>query len=82
MDGNLYTPRMCSATGRIIQAKDHASVQISVGDVDPQTGRFTGSSKHYALSGFVRAQGEADDSINRLAQKDGALHKVFEGFQK
>lgn len=25
----------------------------------------------YALSGFVRREGEADDSLNRLATKDG-----------
>ncbi|KAJ3208548.1 hypothetical protein HDU82_002296 [Entophlyctis luteolus] len=63
-----------SATGRLITAKDHASVQINIGDVDAN-GRFTGTSKAYALSGFVRSLGEADDSINRLATKDGYLKK-------
>jgi hypothetical protein len=27
---DLYVPRKCSATNRIIKAKDHASVQISI----------------------------------------------------
>jgi hypothetical protein len=31
----------------------------------------------YALSGFVRALGEADDSMNRLAQQDKIAHKIF-----
>ncbi|KAJ3380552.1 40S ribosomal protein S21 [Entophlyctis sp. JEL0112] len=73
---DLYIPRKTgsSATGRLITAKDHASVQINIGDVDAN-GRFTGTSKAYALSGFVRSLGEADDSINRLATKDGYLKK-------
>ncbi|KAI8622327.1 40S ribosomal protein S21 [Chytriomyces sp. MP71] len=73
---DLYIPRKCSATGRLITAKDHSSVQINIGDVDA-SGRLTGSSKAYALSGFVRGLGEADDSINRLATQDGYLKNVW-----
>lgn len=65
-----------SATGRIIKAKDHASVQLSVGKVD-ENGRYTGENQVYALSGFVRAMGESDDSFNRLTQKDGFLKSVW-----
>merc|ERR1712093_100458 len=74
----FYVPRKCSATNRIIKAKDHASVQISVGKVD-ENGRFTGESQVYALCGFVRAMGESDDSLNRLAQRDGLLKNVWSG---
>lgn len=73
-----YVPRKCSATNRIIKAKDHASVQISVGKVD-DNGRLTGESQVYALCGFVRAMGESDDSLNRLAQRDGLLKNVWSG---
>lgn len=55
---------------------DHASVQISVGQVD-DSGRYTGESIKYALCGFVRARGESDDSLNRLAQRDGLLKSVW-----
>ncbi|SLM33903.1 40s ribosomal protein s21 [Lasallia pustulata] len=41
---DLYVPRKCSATNRIIKAKDHASVQISVGKVD-ENGRYTGENQ-------------------------------------
>jgi len=71
-----YVPRKCSATNRIIKAKDHASVQISVGKVD-ENGRYTGENQVYALCGFVRAMGEGDDSLNRLAQRDGYLDNVW-----
>jgi small subunit ribosomal protein S21e len=61
-----------SATGRLIGANDHAAVQLNVGEVDAN-GRYTGEFKQYVLSGFVRASGEADDSLNRLATEDGYL---------
>jgi len=73
---DLYVPRKCSATNRIIKAKDHASVQISVGKVD-ENGRYTGDSINYALCGFVRSMGEGDDSLNRLCQRDGLLKNVW-----
>ncbi|KAF1978887.1 ribosomal protein S21e [Bimuria novae-zelandiae CBS 107.79] len=71
---DLYIPRKCSATGRIIKPKDHASAQISIAKYN---GRYTGENQTYALCGFVRAMGEADDSLNRLAQKDGFLKGVW-----
>lgn len=73
-----YVPRKCSATNRIIKAKDHASVQISVGKVD-ENGRYTGENQVYALCGFVRAMGEGDDSLNRLVQRDGLVKNVWSG---
>jgi small subunit ribosomal protein S21e len=71
-----YVPRKCSATNRIIKANDHASVQISIGKVD-ENGRYTGENQSYALCGFIRARGESDDSLNRLAQRDGYVRNVW-----
>ncbi|KAI9267395.1 30S ribosomal protein S21e [Sporodiniella umbellata] len=73
---DLYIPRKCSATNRLITAKDHASVQINVGDVTPE-GRFANSFSTYAFCGFIRKEAEADDALNRLAQADGYLKNVF-----
>ena len=42
-----------SATNSIIAAKDHASVQLSIADVDEE-GRMTGGFKTYAFCGKVR----------------------------
>ncbi|KAI8904132.1 putative 40s ribosomal protein s21 [Gorgonomyces haynaldii] len=74
---DIYIPRKCSATGRLIAAKDHASVQINIVDVDQNGVMVPGSSKPIALGGFVRALGQGDDSINRLAQQDGYLRNVW-----
>merc|ERR1712183_990611 len=74
---DLYVPRKCSASNRIIGAKDHASIQINIAEVDKATGRFNGQSKTYAICGAIRRMGEADDSLLRLAKTDGIVSKTF-----
>ncbi|CAI5648950.1 unnamed protein product [Oreochromis niloticus] len=79
---DLYVPRKCvcvcsSASNRIIGAKDHASIQINIAEVDKVTGRFNGQSKTYAICGPIRRMGESDDSILRLAKNDGVVAKNF-----
>ena len=64
----LSTPDL--SLDRLITSKDHASVQIVVGDVDAN-GRLQNTNTTFALCGQVRAMGESDDSINRLATKAG-----------
>ena len=66
-----------SASNRIIAAKDHASIQINIADVDETTGRMTSTYKTYAICGQIRRMGESDDCINRLAKKDGVISKNF-----
>ena len=55
---------------QLITSKDHASVQITIADVDAE-GKALSTGTTFALSGAVRAMGESDDSINRLATKAG-----------
>lgn len=64
-----------SASNRIIHAKDHASVQLNIAEIDPNTGIMTGSSKVYAICGAIRGMGESDDCIARLAKRDNVLTK-------
>nr|ABM55615.1 hypothetical protein [Maconellicoccus hirsutus] len=74
---DLYIPRKCSASNRIIHAKDHASIQLNLAEVDPVSGRMTDNVKIYAISGDIRRMGESDDCLLRLAKKDGLLPKNF-----
>lgn len=60
----------------MIKAKDHASVQINIAHLDEE-GRATSEVTTYALCGYIRSRGEADDSLNRLAQQDGLLKNVW-----
>merc|ERR1712042_237603 len=73
---DLYIPRKCSSSGAIIGAKDHASVQIAIVDVD-ESGRALTTSKMYTVCGEIRRMGESDDSLNRLAIRDGIIPKTF-----
>ncbi|CAG0890646.1 unnamed protein product [Cyprideis torosa] len=74
---DLYIPRKCSASNRIIYAKDHAAIQINFAEVDPETGRMTGKYKTYAVCGQIRRMGESDDCLNRLTKNDGLLARNF-----
>mmetsp|Transcript_105823 Transcript_105823/g.147549 ORF Transcript_105823/g.147549 Transcript_105823/m.147549 type:complete len:94 (-) Transcript_105823:414-695(-) len=68
---DLYIPRKCAITNKVISAKDRSSVQINVGVVDEQTGRYTGENLIFAFSGFVRKQGRADAELEILLNKQG-----------
>mmetsp|Transcript_74216 Transcript_74216/g.117473 ORF Transcript_74216/g.117473 Transcript_74216/m.117473 type:complete len:83 (+) Transcript_74216:63-311(+) len=62
---DLYLPRKCSATNRLIPAKDHGAMQLNVGQVD-ESGRYTGDFFTFAIAGFIRSRGESDSCLNRL----------------
>lgn len=59
---DLYVPRKCSATNRLIGARDHASVQINVGEVcislsyllEPHFALRTHTCAHSGLTGACR----------------------------
>lgn len=62
---DLYLPRKCSATNRLIPAKEHGAVQLNVAQVDEQ-GTYSGEFYTFALAGFIRQRGESDACLNRL----------------
>mmetsp|Transcript_5395 Transcript_5395/g.8139 ORF Transcript_5395/g.8139 Transcript_5395/m.8139 type:complete len:84 (-) Transcript_5395:37-288(-) len=66
---DLYIPRKCSWTNCLLTAKDHASVQINVANVDHQTGLMNGTHEVFALAGFIRNLGEADEALKTLSYK-------------
>jgi len=78
---DLYVPRKCAATNRLITAKDHASVQINIAEVDDNGRMINGKNVSYAFSGYVRQMGESDDSLNMLATNDGLLKNTW-SYQK
>jgi len=50
---DLYIPRKCSWTNRIMTASDKASVQLNIGHLDAN-GVYSGQYTTLALSGYVR----------------------------
>jgi len=72
---DLYIPRKCSWTNRLLTSKDHGTVQINVANVDAVTGRATGEYTPLALSGYLRFHSEGDEALTELVRKnDEAVH--------
>lgn len=77
---DLYVPRKCSVTNRLISAKDHASAQLNIAKVDPDTGRMVpGEHLTVALTGSIRRLGLSDQAVFRLAKEKGALDDLRGG---
>lgn len=66
---DLYVPRKCSYTNRLVTAKDHSSVQINVANVDPVTGIATGEYTAYCLAGYIRFKSEGDMALTTLVKE-------------
>ena len=64
----------CSATNRLIHAKDKAAVQINIAHVNAD-GVYMGDYTTMALCGFIRGMGEADGFLDRLWTKCYEEHK-------
>mmetsp|Transcript_4301 Transcript_4301/g.5286 ORF Transcript_4301/g.5286 Transcript_4301/m.5286 type:complete len:84 (-) Transcript_4301:85-336(-) len=69
---DLYIPRKCSWTNRLLISKDHGSVQINVANVDPETGLATGETTAFALCGYLRFRSEGDMALTELVKKNDA----------
>jgi small subunit ribosomal protein S21e len=69
---DLYIPRKCSWTNRILAANDHGCVQINVANIDPATGVFTKTSNTFALCGFLRSHAEGDLALTSLIRTNDA----------
>ena len=65
---DMYIPRKCSWTSRLIKAKDHASVQLNVAKVDSSTGVYINESHCFALAGYIRMKAEADMALTQLVK--------------
>merc|ERR1711937_512053 len=67
---DLYIPRKCSASNRLIGAKDKPSIQINFCDVDPVTGRMLSTNQSFAICGALRRMGESDASLYRPCREN------------
>ena len=64
---DLYVPRRCSATNRIIASKDAAAVSINVAHVNAE-GRYMGNVSAFNLCGYIRAKvRSAVDGVDGVA---------------
>ncbi|KAM3147839.1 hypothetical protein pb186bvf_000167 [Paramecium bursaria] len=65
---DLYVPRRCDYTNKILDSKDISSVQINVGLVDQQ-GRYTGQNTTVVLSGYLRSKGKSAGALEAVLKQ-------------
>ena len=65
---DLYIPRKCHATNRLLDCKDTASVQITLNTDGLNLDSKKGGQKNLTMvvSGFVRTKGNSDAALNKF----------------
>ena len=64
---DLYIPRRCHATNRLIDAKDTASVQVTLNtDGINLENKKDEKNLTMVISGFVRTKGNSDAALNKF----------------
>ena len=65
---DLYVPRKCHATNRLLDCKDTASVQITINTegLDLPNKKEQDNKLTMVISGFVRTKGNSDAALNKF----------------
>ena len=66
---DIYLPRKCDFTDRIITAKDRSSIQINVCDVNPDGTINKEKSEIISLCGFIRSRGHSDIALEKVMRE-------------
>ena len=66
---DIYLPRKCDYTDKLITSKDRSSVQISVCDVNDDGTINLGSNKIITICGFIRGTGKGDEAIDKVLRE-------------
>merc|ERR1712084_216061 len=71
-DVDLYVPRKCSATSRILHPQDKSSIQLNIPKVDSDGRVIPDEFEAFiAISGYVRNKGRSDLEIEKLLTAKG-----------
>lgn len=65
---DIYIPRKCNITNRLLHAKDKSSVQLSIAQVD-ESGRYTGKKDSFIFSGFIRSKGQSNAGLESMMNR-------------
>jgi hypothetical protein len=66
---DIYLPRKCDYTDRVITSKDYSSVQISICDVNADGTIDLGKSNLVTLCGYVRGTGQSDAALEKVLKE-------------
>jgi small subunit ribosomal protein S21e len=67
---DIYLPRKCDYTDRIITSKDHASIQLAISDLNQDGTINLSKTNLVTISGFVRSTGEGDMALTRVLNEN------------
>jgi small subunit ribosomal protein S21e len=63
---DIYLPRKCDYTDRIITSKDHSSVQIAICNVKDDGTIDLSKPNLITLCGYVRSTGQSDLALDKI----------------
>lgn len=66
---DIYLPRKCDYTDRVITSKDYSSVQISICDVKPDGTIDLSKPNLVTLCGYVRGTGQSDAALDKVLKE-------------
>ena len=70
---DIYLPRKCDYTDRIITSKDRSSVQLNICDVN-EDGTIDLSKSHIiTICGFVRYTGQSDVALEKVMKEKNLI---------
>lgn len=77
---DIYLPRKCDYTDRVLTSKDYSSIQLSVADVNMYKQQVNadgtinlGKSSVVTISGFVRSTGEGDAALQKVLREKNLI---------
>ena len=66
---DIYLPRKCDYTDRMITAKDKSSIQLSICDVNDDGTIDMRNNQIITLCGFVRSTGQSDVALEKVMKE-------------
>lgn len=70
---DIYLPRKCDYTDRVITSKDRSSVQISICDVSDDGTIDLAKSNLVTLCGYVRFTGQSDIALEKVMKEKNII---------
>ena len=70
---DIYLPRKCDYTDKMITAKDRSSIQLSVCDVNADGTINLAKSNIISLCGFVRGTGQSDIALEKVMKEKSII---------
>ena len=70
---DIYLPRKCDYTDKMLTPKDRSSIQLSVCDVNDDGTINLNKSNIITICGFVRGTGQSDIALEKVMQEKGII---------